>query len=166
MKVQPFWMDTSSLVEAHRRVYPPDRYGDFWSFLAKQISEGSICAPQQVYEEILKGEDDDRLRRFTISRRTELCILPTRTVQIGYRIIADYIKATYPYHQWSDFLGTDAWVIAFAMKIGGTVITAESKIRRKKIKIPEICEKFVVNCKNIDWMVQHFGVTFKRGQGA
>ena len=46
----------------------------------------------------------------------------------------------------SNFTSADPWVIASAWFVGGTVITHESTSRRRKIRIPVVC--------------QHFGVPF------
>jgi hypothetical protein len=163
---QPFWVDTSSLVEAHRRLYPLELYGEFWGFLAGKISDGSILAPKKVFEEICAG-DDDHLKRFVQSREKELRVFPVAKVQDGFRIIADYVKATYPLRRWAEFLsGGDAWVIAYAMKIGGTVVTEESDSRKKKIRIPTVCRKFDVKFTDINGMLKHFGAAFARRQGA
>jgi hypothetical protein len=40
--------------------------------------------------------------------------------------------------------------------MGGTIITGESKSRKKKIRVPTICDQFGVQYAEIWAMVQHF----------
>jgi hypothetical protein len=141
--VPPFWVDASSLVEAHRRKYRDKRH-EFWGFLSSKVTDGSVCSPMQVYEELLKGKAGDYLINFGKSR-PGMKVFANRSIFDAYRVIAGHVAATYEPKRWEEFLGGgDAWVIAFAMRMGGTVVTEESASRKKKIRIPPVCEALVV----------------------
>ena len=72
--------------------------------------------------------------------------------------IADFVQSNYKRNQYEEFLvGADPWLIATAKCMGGTVITGESKSRKRKIRIPTICAEFGVPSAEIWAMVQHFG---------
>ena len=166
MKIAPpFWLDTSSLVEAHRRKYR-NKAHEFWGLLSSKIAEGSVCSPLQVYEELLKGEAGDHLIKFGKSR-PGMQIFGNRAVQDAYRVVTGHIAATYEAKKWSEFLGGgDAWVIAFAMSLGGTVVTEESSSRKKKIRIPVVCGDLVVSFTDIAGMLNYFGNPLGKGQAA
>lgn len=162
MKIAPpFWLDTSSLVEAHRRKFRDKRH-HFWGLLSSKVDDGTVCSPLQVYEELLKGKAGDHLINFGKSR-PGMKVFGNRSVQDGYRVVAEHVKASYDARKWGEFLaGGDAWVIAFAMKVGGTVVTEESSSRKKKIRIPLVCEALVVNLTDIAGMLNYFGNPFGR----
>jgi hypothetical protein len=157
-------MDTSAFVEARRRLYPASNL-PFWGFLAKHIEAGSICSPTQVFKEVCEGTD--WLKEFVKARPGGLNIKTERRIQDGMRVVADHVKSQYPLRRWSDFLsGGDAWVIACALKIVGTVVTEESAHLKKKIRIPVVCERLVVRHTDIEGMLSHFGESFRRAAGA
>lgn len=153
-----FWIDASSLVEAHRRMYPPEKKPEFWAFMGEQIENGTVCSTKKVYDELLKGQD--YLKTWSKSRRG-LCKRPLRDVQDAYRRVADFARANHPMRLWDEFLaGGDAWIIASALAHGGTVVTEESTSRNGKIRIPGMCKNFDVRCTNILGMLAELEAPF------
>jgi hypothetical protein len=155
-----FWIDTCSLVQAHRHIYPPDQNPtpEFWGFMAGHIANGTVCSTKTVYDEIMLGKD--YLKQWAKHRRN-LKIKPTRTVQAAYRKVADFVRSTYPTRWWDEFLDDgDAWVIASAFALGGKVVTQESSSRLKKIRIPVVCEQFEVKWTDIKGMLNELNAPF------
>jgi len=56
----------------------------------------------------------------------------------------------------SNFTSADPWVIASAWFVGGTVITHESTSRRRKIRIPVVCQHFGVPFTDIVAVLDHY----------
>lgn len=78
-------------------------------------------------------------------------------MQDCYRDIANYIVANFSREKAEDFLsGADPWVIASAWYVGGTVVTHESSSRKRKIRIPVICQHFGVPFTDIVAVLDHF----------
>jgi len=156
----PFWLDTNVLVEAAKRHYKFDRVPKFWSFLSMEIQAGSICSPKAVYDELMPYKD--RLTTWVRARKEKgLCVFPNDDVQAHLSKVADFVDTTYARYKSAEFLsGADPWIIAYALSMGGTVVTQESSSRKKKIRIPTVCLHFSVACLDTFQMLDHFGPKF------
>ena len=53
-----YCIDTSSLVHAWRRAYPPKRFSGLWVAIDKLIEDGRLIATIEVYLELKKKDDD------------------------------------------------------------------------------------------------------------
>jgi len=156
----PFWVDTNVFIEAKNRWYRFEMVPKFWAFLSAEIEAGSICCPKYVYDELVKGKD--QLADWIRARKSKgLCIAADREVQAEFRKIAAYVSVKFPRNQYEEFLsGADPWVVASAMRFGGTVVTQESISRKRKIRIPTICSVFSVPWVDTPGMLDHFKPTF------
>ena len=156
----PFWADTNTFVEAKNRWYRFEMVPKFWSFLSREIDNGSICCPKAVFDELVTGKD--QLATWVRTRKDKgLCIQPTGNVQLAYRRIAAHVALRYRRNQYEEFLsGADPWLIASAMHFGGTVVTQESDSRKRKIRIPTVCLEFSVPCVDTPGMLAHFNPIF------
>jgi hypothetical protein len=153
----PFWLDANVYIECKNRWYRFERFPKFWAFLSAKIHEGSIHSPKAVYDELV--EYGDQLSRWVKSRKSGLGIPPVPGVQDRYRKIADYVAKEFPRERAEEFLSdADPWVIASAWFVGGTVVTHESSSRRRKIRIPVVCEHFDIPCTDIVEVIDHFNV--------
>ena len=58
--------------------------------------------------------------------------------------------------------GADAWLVAYASVLGGSVVTGETEvgIGAKKVKIPNLCQEFHVDIKTLWEMLDALDVTF------
>jgi hypothetical protein len=148
-------MDANVYIECKNRWYPFHRVPKFWSFLSARIEDGSIFSPKAVYDELLEYED--QLSTWAKSRKRGIGVAPVPGVQDCYRDIANYIVANFSREKAEDFLsGADPWVIASAWYVGGTVVTHESSSRKRKIRIPVICQHFGVPFTDIVAVLDHF----------
>jgi hypothetical protein len=50
--------DTSSLIHAWRRAYPPKNFKTFWAKLDNLISAGRLVSSVEIYRELQKKDDD------------------------------------------------------------------------------------------------------------
>jgi hypothetical protein len=151
----PFWLDANVYIECKNRWYPFARVPRFWGFLSGKIEEGSIHSPKAVYDELI--EYGDQLSTWVKTRKQGLCIQPVDGIQTCYRDIANHVAANFPREKAEEFLSdADPWVIASAWFIGGTVVTHESTSRRRKIRIPVICQHFGVPFTDIVAVLDHF----------
>ncbi len=85
--------DTSSLIGAWVRSYPPDAFPHFWENLDVLARSGALLAPEEVLEE-LKSQDDDLLA--WVKDRAEYIIVPTsRAVMLEARaVLLDHAELT------------------------------------------------------------------------
>ncbi|MBI4296588.1 MAG: DUF4411 family protein [Chloroflexi bacterium] len=156
-----FWLDADSLIQPKRGPYGFDIAPGFWTFLEQNARRGSIASSLMVYHELQDGAEDDLLAWARQRKGEGFFVDPDPLVQNFFRQIADYVEKNYPPHQASEFLdGVDPWVIAHAKVYGGKVVTFEVRApKSSKPKIPDICDKFDVECLNIYNMVRELGMS-------
>ena len=53
-----YCIDTSSLVHAWRRAYPPKRFSGLWNAFDQLIDDGRLVATIEVYHELKKKDDE------------------------------------------------------------------------------------------------------------
>lgn len=156
-----FWLDACVLIEAKDGPYAFERVPSFWGFLDEQLNAGALCCPSFIFGEILVGKD--RLAQWCSARKQNgLCVQPVREVQSRLTEIADYVVATYESHQANRFLtGGDPWLIAHAWHSGGAVVTQEADrdSNAKKVRIPDVCANFGVECINLYEMTDRLGLS-------
>jgi len=137
--------DTSSLIGAWVRTYPPDTFPVVWDRMDGLAAEGRLQVPEEVYEE-LKAQDDDLLA--WVKERTETVVVPTsRAVMLEARaVLADHAGLTKT--------GTgrgkaDPFVIALASLQGCPVVTQEQGGSATKPRIPYVCSRRRVACMSM-----------------
>lgn len=155
-----YWLDTNVFIEAKSTYYPFARVPQFWKFLAQEITRGNICCPRPVYDELMQHKD--QLATWAKVRKSSgMCVQQPAEVYKRYNIICDYVVKNTSRHRAEEFLaGADGWVIAYAMHFGGTVVTQEARSRKKKVRIPPICQVLNVSCIDTFLMLDRMGAKF------
>lgn len=138
-------VDTSSLVGAWVRSYPPDLFPGVWEHMSELAQAGQLIAPEDVLEE-LKAQDDDLLG--WVKARVDAIIVPTsRALLLEARaVLADHPGLTKT--------GTgrgraDPFVIALAAQRDCPVVTQEQGGSATKPRIPFVCAARGVACMSI-----------------
>jgi hypothetical protein len=148
--MQRYCIDANVLIQAKNGPYGFDIVPTFWKWLHGQMEAGVIYSSKMVYDELSTGEDE--LAEWTNDRRTSgFFVEPDDQVQKHFQNIANYVNEKYPLAQVQYFLdGADPWVIAHAKVDKAFVVTHEVLVpdNSSKIKIPNICKTFSVNCIN------------------
>ncbi len=127
--------DTSSLVGAWVRSYPPDLFPGVWEHMSDLARAGQLIAPEDVLEEL--KDRDDELQAW-VKARTDAIIVPTsRALLLEARaVLADHPGLTKT--------GTgrgkaDPFVIALAAQRNCPVVTEEQGGSLTKPRIPFVC---------------------------
>jgi hypothetical protein len=143
-------IDTSSLVGAWRRSYPPSLLPRLWDQdLPTLIASGDLRASQEVRIELER--QDDEVHEWAVAQ-TDLFIEVDDLVQTTVKTIL----ARYPnlINANTGRSGADPFIIALAQANGCTVVS-EEKSRPTKPKIPDACAGFSIPCINmLDLMLQ------------
>lgn len=129
-------IDTSALLDGWRRHYPPDVFASIWERIDGLISDGKLCAIDEVRSE-LERKDDDVFRwaksreNFFVPIDDDIQIQVARILRAHPRLV-DQRKGR---------SGADAFVIALALRDQAVVITAEQRSSKAGIpKIPDVCD--------------------------
>ena len=147
-----YLLDTNIFLEANKFHYPMDIFPAFWEWLDHENNIGKIASIMPVYVEMKDYKDD--LSEWIMVRKKQW-FLPIHDVdtQEKYIEIANYVESCGRFERTAvaDFLDkADSWIIAKALSLHCAVVTHEisdPKCRRR-IKIPDICNKFNVNYTN------------------
>jgi predicted nucleic acid-binding protein len=140
-----YMLDSSVLIEAYQRNYPPDVNESFWHKLHALIAAGHACMPDEVYREIEKKADG----LFDwCSKQKDTLVMPIDTAE--QVAVAEVLKAH------ARLVDTkkgrsmgDPWVIAFAKVHNATVVTEEVLTRNLVApRIPDVCEAMKISCIN------------------
>jgi hypothetical protein len=138
----PFSFDTSAILDAWVRHYPPDVFPTIWSHMDDSAKSGEIVIVEEVFREL--GKKDDTAFKWVKAR--EAMIAP-----IDGEIQKHLTEIMSKYHRLVDSRknrsGGDPWVIALARTRGLTVVTAEKGTGNlAKPKIPDVCNDLGITC--------------------
>lgn len=130
-------VDTSALVGAWVRSYPPDTFPALWRLVDTLIASGRFIIPEEVFHE-LKAKDD-ALYDWASAKPPTFVAPTSRTVMER----AAKLLSTYPYMAKS---GTgrdtaDAFVIATAESRNWAVVAHEEGGSADKPRIPYVCDQ-------------------------
>ena len=141
-----YCIDTSSLVHAYQRSYPPDVLPRLWDEkLDSLIDTGRLISPVDVLEELKKKHD--WLHGWAKSRPNMFVEIDQYEPQLG-EIMASYPRLVDTKRGKS---GADPMVIALALSQipGCTVITEEAFGSDKSPRIPNVCQALRLPCINV-----------------
>jgi Domain of unknown function (DUF4411) len=148
----PYIVDTNFFIEAHRRSYPLDVFPSFWDKVSELAITKQICSIDRVKKEIFRNEDG--LKIWSLSKLPDyFWHSSAHTVLGAYPQVIGWAasKLEHPYSQTAldEFLHSDeadAWLVAYALDLGKTLVTNEiaAPDSKKKVKIPDACNAFRV----------------------
>jgi hypothetical protein len=132
-----YCFDTSSLVHAWRRAYPPKRFSGLWAAFDRLIEERRMIASIEVFHE-LKKKDDDVFEWAKGRKESMFREIDDDVQQEMIRIMAAYPRLV---DTKTGKSGGDPFVIAQAMAHNPyhTVVTEEQGGSEKSPKIPYVC---------------------------
>jgi len=143
-----YLLDSNIFIEAKNRYYGMDFCPAFWDFLDDQINKTNIVSIAYVYTELTKGNDG--LSQWIKNRKDSGFFLSNEDEETQRELseIVQYVSNNYSQEEANRFLNVaDPWLIAKAKVLEATLITQEvlAPSNTKKVKIPNICQKFGVN---------------------
>ena len=151
-----YWLDANSLILPYRAAYTFTRVPKFWTFLEQEASKKVIVSSYLVLKEIedgCSGKKPDELLIWARTQRDILFLPPNDDIQQIVKQINTYVGNNKQYAPWhvQRFLSkADSWVIAHAKVLGGRVVTFETPAPNStKVKIPDVANKFGVDCLSL-----------------
>lgn len=139
-------IDTSAVLEAWRRRYPPDVFPAVWARLEGVIDKGVVGASEEVLLEIQKR--DDEVHAWAKERKDKLFV-PIDEEQQRHvsAILAKHERLVDTRKNRS---AADPFVIALAITKGSAVVTAEGATGKpEKPNIPDVCSALGVRSINL-----------------
>lgn len=136
--------DTCAILETWVRNFPRDVAPGLWERLEGLIDQGTIVAPDEVFEEIAKKEDE--VHEWAKARRDRLFV-PIDDAQAA--CVREIVNG-YPNILRSGRNRADPFVVALAQVRGLTVVTEEGLDGSdRRPKIPYVCGLRSVACTNV-----------------
>ena len=142
-----YLLDTNVFIEAKDRYYGMDFCPAFWDWLTARHDAGRIFSVRKVYDEIAGG--DDALVNWAGEVGESFFIEPSRETEHALTRISNWAtEENYEFGAIADFMEVaDGNLVAHALHSGYVVVTEEKEGNSlKKIKIPNACNAFEINC--------------------
>lgn len=162
--MKPYIVDSNFFIQAHRAYYPLDVMTSFWEKMKALANQGLIKSIDKVKEEIYgNSSHQDDLKTWCVNHLPNDFFINTNSVVAEYARIAQWAAAhtRYTRNAKEEFLAAglaDPWLVAYAMKQNCSIVTYEKSSNAiKKIKIPEVCEQFNVECVDTIKMLRALG---------
>lgn len=148
-------IDTSALLDAWVRWYPPDIFLGLWDKLDVLATTGILVASEEVENEF-ERKSDDVLE--WIKRRPAMIIPHDEPIQHHARVILkDFQKMV---DERSGKSMADPFVIALAKVCDLTVVTGEKGGTPRRPKIPSVCDHYGIRCIGITELIRECEWTF------
>lgn len=155
-----YCLDANVLIQAWQKYYSPVLCPDYWKVLDSLGSDNRIFICQEVYDEIVKTEDDLsswlKASNISVRKANESVIESLKqiyTTPAHLRLVDNTKNRSL----------ADPWVIAHAMDSNSVVATKEEKVTQAnstKVKIPNVCDNVGVRWINDFEFVQELNFRF------
>lgn len=151
-------IDTSCIIHAWRRAYPPAHFTSFWAAVEVLIDNGTIIASIEVLMELKKKDDD--IYQWVSSLPLHLFMeLDNQQQAILSHIMGNYPRLVDTTKGRSE---CDPFVIALALAYQTPliVISEENSGKLNSPKIPDVCRAEGIICIKLVELVQREGWVF------
>lgn len=158
-----YLLDTNTFIEAKNRYYTMDICPGYWDWILHANKINVVASIEFVKQELIIGKDT--LAKW-VEEHPDLFIPQSDPkTQEFYSKIVNYVQGLSDFEQKAkdDFLkGADPWLIAKAGANSATIVTHEKydKNIKKRIKIPNVCEHYEINCINTFELLHKLNVQF------
>ncbi|MBI2857708.1 MAG: DUF4411 family protein [Chloroflexi bacterium] len=131
-----YCIDTSAILTAWRRTYPPDVFPSVWTKIDELINQRKLIASEEVLIELEKK--DDEVHAWARQRGQMFVPIEGQTQQVVRDILRRYPRLLDTRRNRS---GADPFVIALAQIEGCVVVTNEGLSNSPaRPQIPDICQ--------------------------
>jgi hypothetical protein len=131
-------IDSSSILEAWTRRYPPDIFPVLWDNLASLIQEGRLLISEEILYELEKKSDE--VFAWFKEYKDQLVVTDEEIQTLAEQVLSTHKKLI---DTRTNRSGADPFVIAVAQAKGCAVITEEKPTGNdSRPKIPDVCNAY------------------------
>lgn len=155
-----YCIDTSALLQAWRRDYPPDIFKSVWDQVDRLANDGRLSSPDEVLYELKRGGDEiyswAEARKFIFKKPDAQVVDVVKYLVHRYRD-KKFVPSISPDGFWAD-----PYIIAMAKVYGLIVVTGEKPAgpNSKKVKIPDVCQDLHIEWINFLELIRREGWKF------
>lgn len=157
-----YLLDANVFIEAKNRYYRFEFCPAFWEWIEGAHDRGKVYSVRKVRDQLLERRDE--LFSWVMELPSSFFWEPDQVAKVGLSRVNTWVdQADYDQHAKNKFLlDADHYLVGTAQAKGCTVVTQEvsSPDSRKKIKIPDVCAEFKVECKTTFDLLQEEGARF------
>jgi hypothetical protein len=147
-----FCLDTSSIILARNKLYPPEIFESLWEDLQRPIKDGRIVSVKPVYKELEQKEDD---QAFAWAKENKSIFKPeSPEAIIEVKRLMDLYEGLVSKGATKE--QADPWGIAHA-RLDKCVVVAQElqkSATNARIKIQGVCAKEKLPHINVSYMIQ------------
>lgn len=137
-----FSFDTSGILDAWVRHYPPDVFPSIWDRMDESAKRNDIVVSEEVFQELKRK--DDGIHEWIKNRDAMIIPIDSGVQARVTEIMTRFGRLVDTRRNRS---GGDPWVIALALTQGLTVVAGERPSGNlSKPKIPDVCSALGVPC--------------------
>lgn len=146
-----YLLDANVLIDAKRDYYPLDMVPEFWEWLVHMAQQGTIKVPQEVYDKLTDGNQDD-LANWLKDNKSALLFDEEADAEI-VNMVTEQGYAPDLTESEVGMLNEDPVLIAYALVdteqrcVVTTEVSRPSRIRANR-HIPDVCRDLDVSCCN------------------
>ena len=146
-------LDTSSLIEAYRILYPMENFPSLWDKIEELIRNDQLKMSEPVFEEAMRDKvlehwcNEKGLQPFLELKVNDSDQNAVRTILSRYPGLINVRRGTSL---------ADPWVIALATRFKRGIVVTEEKFagNLEHPKIPDVCRDLGIECINIAGFVR------------
>jgi hypothetical protein len=152
-----YCVDTSALLDAWVRWYPPDAFPTFWERIDQTIEEDRLLSSEEVLHDLGRKEGDT-LHAWAKQRKDIFLPLDDAVQKAHIQIMARFGQLV-DGRTGKSF--ADPWVIATAVVNDCTVLTGEKPTGTvTRPKIPDVCKSLDIDCIGVMQFIRAEGWRF------
>lgn len=148
-------IDTSAILDAWVRLYPPDIFRALWLNIESLINDEQLFATEEVLYELEKKEDEV----FKWAKKQKMFIpISVEIQQIASQVLSEFPRLV---DTRKDRTQADPFVIALAKHKNFTVVTSEKATGTPdKPRIPIVCQNLGIKCINLIQFIRELNWRF------
>ncbi len=153
-------LDTNIFIDAANAYYTFDLAPGYWDFLVQLFDSCHAVSIKSVYDELDGASEDDPLKAWAKLNKQHF-VAPDSRVVSCYQKVSTWAMGSHEQRAVNEFLRVaDSWIVAHALAYGWVVVTHEKSApaSKKRIKIPDACSEFGVECLNPFKMLEDEGM--------
>lgn len=150
-------VDTSALLDAWTRWYPPEIFPTLWDRLSELVKSGKLASPDDVLHELKKK--DDALTKWAKAQSGLFLPLDLQIQEALREVMSAFPRLV---NTQKDRSTADPVVIALAKVRGLTVVTGEKAAGTdERPRIPNVCQHFGIRYIGITSLIRENGWVFR-----